>query len=103
MSWAKYEELGRRMGWACGICGTKAGEGRLVVDHRHGVPVARGLICRACNSALGLVRESPEVLSKLRDYLVVSRVTERARFDQALADGVITPDEYRTYTKTEDH
>jgi hypothetical protein len=98
MDWPKYAELGRLMGWKCGICDIDVGEGKLVVDHRHGVPVARGLICRACNSALGHVRESPEILSKLRDYLVVSLVTERARLDQAFADGVITADEHVKYT-----
>ena len=42
---------------------------RIVFDHCHAQGHFRGLICDRCNRVLGLVKDSPELLSKLGDYL----------------------------------
>ena len=42
---------------------------RPVVDHDHKTGAVRGLLCRTCNSALGLLKDSPEVLMRAADYL----------------------------------
>jgi Recombination endonuclease VII. len=40
------------------------------VDHDHKTGKVRGLLCRGCNIALGLLNESPENLRGLLEYLV---------------------------------
>ncbi|MBM0279673.1 endonuclease VII domain-containing protein [Micromonospora tarensis] len=42
---------------------------RLVVDHCHDTKVVRGLLCVACNSAIGQMRDSVDVLAAAIRYL----------------------------------
>lgn len=42
------------------------------VDHNHSTGEVRGLLCRPCNSALGLLRDDPEVLARAIEYLTRS-------------------------------
>lgn len=51
---------------ACAICHDKTRE--LVIDHDHQTDVVRGLLCRHCNSVLGMV-ERPIWLKSALDYL----------------------------------
>lgn len=51
----------------CQICGTNAQT--LHVDHCHDTGRVRGLLCGSCNRALGLFKDSPEVLEKAKQYL----------------------------------
>lgn len=53
---------------ACGIPGTSHKYG-LYVDHCHKTEKFRGWLCQGCNSALGHVKDKPEVLRKLAEYL----------------------------------
>ena len=56
----------------CAICGDwhpHCAKGRLILDHRHSDMRVRGLLCRNCNSAIGLLKESPELLDKAKKYL----------------------------------
>lgn len=39
------------------------------VDHNHKTGKIRGLLCGPCNTALGLLKDSPETLQRLIDYL----------------------------------
>ena len=41
----------------------------LCVDHDHATGRVRGLLCRPCNSALGLLQDSPEVIREALQYL----------------------------------
>jgi hypothetical protein len=41
----------------------------LCVDHDHGTGTVRGLLCRACNSALGLINDLPERAEAMAVYL----------------------------------
>jgi hypothetical protein len=50
----------------CAIC-FKCG--KLAIDHDHKTDEFRGLICRECNAALGLVKDSPEILRRMIWYL----------------------------------
>lgn len=43
--------------------------GRLCVDHDHKTGKARGLLCRACNTGLGMFRDSKNVLVLATGYL----------------------------------
>ncbi len=54
----------------CAICSRLNLSGRrLAVDHDHATGKVRGLLCSRCNSAIGLARESLDVLKKTVLYL----------------------------------
>jgi len=60
----------------CGACNQPPLKGkRLVVDHCHRTGLVRGLLCRTCNVALGLLEEDPQRIYSLADYLLRARVT----------------------------
>lgn len=50
----------------CQVCGATE---RLHLDHCHASGVIRGALCHHCNTALGLVGESPDRLRALIEYL----------------------------------
>lgn len=61
----------------CAICSgketTKQKNGRiqfLSVDHNHATKKIRGLLCNRCNRAIGLLRDSIEVLQSAIKYLI---------------------------------
>jgi len=54
----------------CAICGRLPfPQSRLSADHDHESSKPRGLLCAACNSALGLFRDNPALLDKAAAYL----------------------------------
>lgn len=56
----EYEALFAAQGGRCGICGAAADP--LDVDHCHASERIRGLLCRQCNVALGMLDDDPERL-----------------------------------------
>jgi len=74
---AEYEEMWAKQKGRCANknCRRKCdlvglGKNRLCVDHDHKTGRIRGLVCHACNVALGLAKDDPAVLQGLIDYLV---------------------------------
>ncbi len=66
----EYEEMLREQDGKCAICGELPSPTKLLdVDHDHENKTVRGLLCNHCNTALGLVKEDPEILSAMIDYL----------------------------------
>lgn len=53
----------------CMICGAKARERSLHVDHDHSTGKIRGVLCVLCNSGIGKLKESKEILLKAITYL----------------------------------
>jgi len=53
----------------CAACGTTPADRPLQLDHDHITGEVRGLLCRPCNTALGLLRDSPAKLQGLITYL----------------------------------
>ncbi|MGW5519265.1 endonuclease domain-containing protein [Nocardia africana] len=47
---------------------------RRYIDHCHETGAVRAALCRECNLVLGQVRDSPETLRRLADYLEVKRM-----------------------------
>lgn len=60
----------------CAVCGKpnsgysdKGGNFRkMFVDHDHETGKVRGLLCRDCNFALGLLKDNPETILRLYEY-----------------------------------
>ncbi len=55
----------------CGICGAKkSGKwGTLNVDHNHKTGQVRGVLCMACNLAVGNMKDSAALAVKMAAYL----------------------------------
>lgn len=67
----EYEIAKEAQGNRCFLCGREGGERHqaLVPDHDHETGKARRLLCRFCNSAIGLLRDDPEILARAAEYV----------------------------------
>lgn len=69
-----YEAMLEAQHGRCWICETMAAPDlTLFVDHDHDTGQVRGLLCRRCNSGLGMFGDDPELMARALSYL-----TERA-------------------------
>jgi hypothetical protein len=67
---AKYDEMLVAQDNSCYICKESCSTGfRLAVDHDHNSGQIRGLLCKNCNTALGLFRHDIELLKRAISYL----------------------------------
>jgi len=57
----------KEQGGACPICGCTPRA--FVVDHCHEDGELRGLLCQQCNSGIGMLRDSPKIVSAALKYL----------------------------------
>ena len=59
--------------YACAICQTRDPGGRskyrFHIDHCHTTGKIRGLLCKRCNSVLGEMKDSPNLLRRAANYL----------------------------------
>lgn len=69
---AEYRALLESQGGCCAVCGEskqdKRSWRRLGLDHRHIDGKWRGILCGACNRALGFLRDDPLLIEKLAAY-----------------------------------
>jgi recombination endonuclease VII len=66
----EYEGLLEKQHGLCAGCYRKPSlNRRLDVDHNHRTNTIRGLLCSACNTAIGLAQDKPFILRRLADYL----------------------------------
>lgn len=67
----EYNRLFQIQGGKCKLCDIHQSSlgVSLAVDHDHTTGKIRGLLCTTCNRALGLFKDSPELLDKARQYL----------------------------------
>jgi hypothetical protein len=66
---ASYNILVKKQNGLCAICGKNPEKTRLSVDHNHTTGEVRGLLCRQCNTGIGLFNDKIELLSKAVEYL----------------------------------
>ena len=67
-----YDEQLKAQNGKCLICGTTEGGGIstvLHVDHNHETGAVRGLLCRSCNTGLGLFKENTKLLKNAIEYV----------------------------------
>lgn len=68
----EYDAWLKRQHFKCAICRTHMNllSRSLAVDHDHETGTVRGLLCSACNTALGLIKEDPVWLRAAAKYLL---------------------------------
>lgn len=74
-----YDSLLRYQDYKCAICGSLEADSMkkfLCVDHINGTTLIRGLLCSACNSAIGLLKHDPDILMSAISYLQKSPIME---------------------------
>jgi hypothetical protein len=83
-----YNRMFEEQGGRCAICGThQCATGRaLAVDHDHKTGKVRGLLCQACNTAIGKLNDDPELIHKAADY-----VATHATGLQSVSAGSVAP------------
>lgn len=67
-----FDTLLREQNNKCAICGSDPPQNRttrLHIDHDHATGTHRGLLCPDCNTALGLLQDSPIILTAAIEYL----------------------------------
>ncbi len=66
IEFADFERMIAAQEGRCLVCDEAA---RLVIDHNHETGAIRGLLCRNCNSGIGLLGDSVELLRRAIAYL----------------------------------
>lgn len=61
-----WEAMAAGQGYRCALCRRQT---KLVVDHDHETGKVRGLLCRACNTALGALGDSLPGLARALSYV----------------------------------
>lgn len=64
-----YDDLLAKQNGKCAICGGPPKRKYLFVDHCHVTGNLRSLLCQNCNAALGMAKESRDILMKMVEYL----------------------------------
>lgn len=66
-----YNRMFEEQNGCCKICNRHQMEvkRRLNVDHCHETDEVRGLLCNQCNQALGLVKENPNTIKAMLEYI----------------------------------
>lgn len=54
---------------SCAICGVQLTLMGSAIDHNHATGEFRGVLCRQCNRALGMFKDSPVTLRRALEYL----------------------------------
>ena len=74
MKHADWMEMFNDQDGRCKVCSTPQSQlkQRLCVEHCHDTMRIRGLVCKPCNTALGLLNDNPELLRKAAEYLEVN-------------------------------
>lgn len=66
----EFLKLSKEQNNCCYICNSpNQNHYHLAVDHCHNTGKVRGLLCNNCNSALGFMQDSPDLLLKAAEYL----------------------------------
>lgn len=65
-----YDRMLADQDGSCAICKQPPPEDKILfVDHDHSTGEVRGLLCQHCNSAIGFLKEQPEILASCIEYL----------------------------------
>ncbi len=65
----EHNRLRDEQGNVCAICGGVNKDQALCIDHDHATGEVRGLLCHACNRAIGLLKDDPELMVRAAEYI----------------------------------
>lgn len=66
---ADYNRMFDEQAGLCAICHNPELEIKLAVDHCHETGMVRGLLCKRCNMAIGLLGDNPDTIMNAMLYL----------------------------------
>lgn len=69
ITWEDYYLIFTEQEGLCAICGYFSDKKTLHVDHDHSTGKVRGLLCRKCNVALGMLQDDPNILKRAAAYV----------------------------------
>lgn len=81
---AECEQMFAEQGEACDTCrrplalDAQSVKDRPHIDHDHETGLVRAILCGPCNTALGLVKDTPEILRRMADYLEIHKARRSA-------------------------
>lgn len=79
-----YDQMFEQQGGVCAICKKIDPRTRLVVDHNHVSGEVRGLLCHACNRALGVFNDDLSSIRSCLSYLM--KFDKRRSWDEYFLD-----------------
>ena len=66
----QYDAMLAEQNNGCAICGQSCATGmNLAVDHDHATGKVRALLCKNCNTAIGLLGEDTDRMAKAIEYI----------------------------------
>ncbi len=65
----KYEDILISQDYKCAICQTEINSKNTSIDHCHSTGHVRGILCTACNTGIGLMRDNVKILQSAIHYL----------------------------------
>lgn len=71
----QYYDLLDRQKNKCGICNSELPPTNSVIDHCHETGIIRGVLCRQCNTAIGMLRDQSDKMTNAQRYLDETRDT----------------------------
>lgn len=67
---SEYSLLAEAQEYGCAICGQGDQSEDLCVDHNHATGEVRGLLCKKCNSGIGLLGDDPARIAAALAYIL---------------------------------
>lgn len=69
LSFRDYKRLITKQKGLCLICNKKDNNRALTIDHCHKTKKVRGLLCKKCNTAIGMLNDDKNLVKKAYNYL----------------------------------
>lgn len=69
LTYEKYLSMLNQQGYMCPVCGDKLTNKNGHPDHDHKTGLVRGILCKKCNCALGLLGDDLMIVTKATEYL----------------------------------
>ena len=66
-----FTQMLKNQNYSCLICGREfTDDNPACIDHDHKTGEIRALLCRNCNTMIGMANEDPEIFDKAKEYIL---------------------------------